>query len=80
MVGLSRDRDAEAAVAAPRLQQIPWPTAVIPRDTQSGKLWFEASRLRSQPMLLLIDQQGVYRAKLTLLAELEPEITALIEK
>jgi len=61
---LSFDMDLEAAKAAFKSHEIPWPMVLVPDDEEVRQLWREAVRLPPIPRVLLIDQRGVLRSDL----------------
>jgi thiol-disulfide isomerase/thioredoxin len=61
VIGLSFDQDGQAAKAAFKRHEIPWPLVLVPNDESDRQLWTGATRIISLPRILLIDQQGVLR-------------------
>jgi RNA polymerase sigma factor (sigma-70 family) len=62
IIGVSFDTDAATTREACRQYCLLWPQAFVPSDDKTRELWEQAAGLKSVPLLLLMDRDGIFRA------------------
>jgi thiol-disulfide isomerase/thioredoxin len=78
VIGLSLDKDLEAAAAAAKKHEMSWPLVVVPPGEEARELWTQAARIESIPRLLVVDRKGVLRADLSSAQDLEKAVAGLL--
>jgi RNA polymerase sigma factor (sigma-70 family) len=78
VIGLSLDKDPEAAAAAAKKYEPSWPLVVVPPGEEARELWTQAARIESIPRLLVVDRKGVLRADLSSAQDLEKTVAGLL--